>query len=89
MVDAVKSDYRTAHLDESMRELLDVCVLSTREPWGVNRDHIDRLRKVGFSDAAIHDAFQVVAYFNYINRLADGLGVDLEPEMGERPADWE
>lgn len=88
-MDAVKIDYRTAELDEPMRKLLDVCVLSTREPWGVNGEHIDRLRNVGFSDAAIHDAFQVVAYFNYINRLADGLGVDLEPEMGERPLDWE
>lgn len=35
----------------------------------------------GWSDRAIHDACQVVAYFNYINRIADGLGVDLEPEM--------
>jgi alkylhydroperoxidase family enzyme len=42
---------------------------------------IDSLRAVGFSDRAIHDAAQVIAYFNYINRIADGLHVDLEPEM--------
>jgi alkylhydroperoxidase family enzyme len=35
----------------------------------------------GFDDRAIHDAAQVVAYFNYINRVADALGVDLEPGM--------
>jgi alkylhydroperoxidase family enzyme len=39
------------------------------------------LRAAGFDDVAIHDATQVIGYFNYINRVADGLGVDLEPEM--------
>ena len=39
------------------------------------------LETVGFSPDAINDAAQVVGYFNYINRIADGLGVDLEPEM--------
>lgn len=39
------------------------------------------LREQGWSDLEIHDAAQVVAYFNYINRLADGLGVDLEEGM--------
>ena len=34
-----------------------------------------------FSQNAISDAAQVIGYFNYINRIADGLGVDLEPEM--------
>ena len=42
---------------------------------------IERLRAVGLCDAAIHDATQVIAYFNYINRIADGLNVALEPDM--------
>ncbi len=46
---------------------------------------IKSLRALGWSDQAIHDAAQATAYFNYINRLADGLGVDLEPEMPPRP----
>lgn len=41
---------------------------------------IDALRQVGFSDAAIHDVVSVVAYFNFVNRMAVGLGVELEPE---------
>jgi alkylhydroperoxidase family enzyme len=45
---------------------------------------VRRLREAGWSDRAIHDAAQVIAYFNYINRVADGLGVDLEPEMKPR-----
>ena len=46
---------------------------------------LDGLRGHGFSDRAIHDAVQVIAYFNYITRVADGLGV--EPEDFLRP--WE
>ena len=44
---------------------------------------VEDLRAAGFSDEAIHDAFQVVGYFNYINRVCDGLGVDHEPFMNE------
>ena len=47
----------------------------------MSRADIDALRRQGLSDRAINDAVQVIAYFNYINRVADGLGVDLEPEM--------
>jgi alkylhydroperoxidase family enzyme len=42
----------------------------------------EALRAVGLDDPAIHDAIQVIAYFNYINRVAEGVGTDLEP-------DWE
>lgn len=51
---------------------------------------LDRLRRVGLSDRDILDAVQVVAYFNYINRIADALGVDPEPEMhaGSLTDEW-
>ena len=45
---------------------------------------INKLIQSGFSERAISDAAQVVGYFNYINRIADGLGVDLEPEMKKK-----
>ncbi len=51
----------------------------------MSRQDVDTLRKLGWSDRAIHDAAQVTAYFNYINRLADGLGVDLEEGMPPKP----
>jgi alkylhydroperoxidase family enzyme len=44
---------------------------------------IELLRGEGWSDAAIHDAIQVVAYFNYINRIAEGVGIEEEPEWSE------
>lgn len=55
----------------------------TREPASITPEDLDRLRNTGLDDRAISDATQVIAYFNYINRIADGLGVDLEPEMLE------
>jgi alkylhydroperoxidase family enzyme len=55
------------------------------QPASVTAAHVELLREVGLDDRAISDAAQVAAYFSYINRVADGLGVDLEPEM-EREA---
>jgi alkylhydroperoxidase family enzyme len=43
------------------------------------------LRAQGLDDRAVHDATQVVSYFNYINRIADALHVELEPEMPPDP----
>ena len=42
---------------------------------------LDELRDIGFDDTAIHDATQVIGYFNYINRVADALGVDPEDRL--------
>ena len=57
----------------------------TLRPSQMEPGDLDGLRGHGFSDRAIHDAVQVIAYFNYITRVADGLGV--EPEDFFRP--WE
>ena len=45
------------------------------------------LRAVGLDDVAIHDAIQVIAYFNYINRVAEGVGTESEPEWEPRSYD--
>ncbi len=85
MVEAIKSDYRTAELDESTRAVLDFVVKLTRTPGEMKPSDLDALRQHGLGELAIHDVVQVAAYFNYINRIADGLGVDLEPEMPPSP----
>jgi len=50
----------------------------------MSEEDVRTLEKKGLSQEAISDAAQVVGYFNYINRIADGLGVNLEPEMQEK-----
>ena len=67
-----------------MRALCDFAVKLTREPAAVGRADIDGVRARGWDDAAIHDAIQVIAYFNYINRVAEAVGVDPEPEWEHR-----
>jgi len=79
----VKKDYTTAPLNSVDRALCDHAIKLTRTPWLITRDDVDRLRALGLTDRAINDATQVISFFNYINRVADGLGVDLEPEMNE------
>lgn len=67
-----------ATVSEADRELLRYALKLTRHPAAVKRADVDRLREVGFDDRAIHDACQAVAYFAYVNRVADGLGVEME-----------
>ena len=58
--------------------MLDYAVRLTRTPREVTEADVVGLREVGFDDTAILDICQVVSYYNYVNRLADGLGVELE-----------
>lgn len=73
-------DYRTATLTERQRVLCEYAEKLTRTPAQMTAGDLDQLRAVGLSDRGILDAVEVIAYFNYINRVADALGVDLEPE---------
>ena len=58
--------------------LLEYCALLTSAPTRCSQESVDGLRTLGWSDVAISDAVQVCSYFNYINRIAEGLGVDDE-----------
>ena len=73
-------DFRTAELSDGDRAMLDFSIQLTLHPGEMNRQHVEALRGSGFSDTAIHDIVQVTALFNYYNRIADGLGIDDEPE---------
>jgi uncharacterized peroxidase-related enzyme len=73
-------DYREAALEPKVRALCDFAVKVTVESARVSPADIDVLRAHGWSDGAVHDALQVIAYFNYINRIADAVGIENEPE---------
>lgn len=63
--------------------MLDYVVKLTRTPGDVGQEDVKRIKEAGFDDAAVLDICQVAAYYNYVNRLADGLGVELEPYWRE------
>lgn len=67
--------------------MLDYAAKLTLTPTAVQESDIERLRDVGFDDRAILDIVQIVAYYAYVNRIADGLGVTLEDywQRGDTP----
>lgn len=84
LVRQLKQDYRPADLSAADRAMLEYCDKLTRSPSEVNNADVEALRHTGFSDSAVLDICQVAAYFNFVNRLADGLGVELEGYWGEK-----
>ena len=78
---AVQEDYRSAGLTPRELALLDFAVRLTKSPSGVRKDNLDALRVHGLTDEQLVDAVHCISYFNFINRVLDGLGVDPEPSM--------
>jgi uncharacterized peroxidase-related enzyme len=65
-----------------LRALLQYAERVALAPASITEEHLAPMREAGLDDVAIHDAAQAAAYFAYINRVADGLGVELEADMG-------
>lgn len=81
-------DYRDCGFDEPDNALCEYAIKLTLCPAEMTQAHIDCLRKHGFTDEQVTVATQVISYFNYINRIADGLGVDSEDWMTLAPDEW-
>jgi uncharacterized peroxidase-related enzyme len=79
----VAGNWREARLSPLDRALCELAEKLTHRQQKMSPADLDALRSQGLDDPAIHDAVQVIAYFNYITRLADALGV--EPEDFIRP----
>ena len=73
-------DWREAELSPRERALCEFAVKLTHLAAEVDQADIDALRAEGLDDATISDAIQVVGYFNYVTRVADGVGIEDEPE---------
>ncbi len=81
-------DYRKANLTQQQKSLCDYAVKLTQTPGQVNDDDIGNLRQAGCDEPQITIATQVIGFFNLINRIAEGLGVDPEPWMEIPEAQW-
>jgi len=76
---ALRRDYRQADLSKQDRAMLDYAAQITRDATKISAHDLDELRAVGFDDRAILQMNLIASWFNYINRVADGLGVGREP----------
>jgi uncharacterized peroxidase-related enzyme len=78
LVTQIKKDHIQANLSPADRAMLDYAAKLTRTPAAVSEADVQALREAGFDDRAILDIAQITAYFGFVTRLADGLGVTLE-----------
>ncbi len=72
------TDWRSANISSFDKQILDYTEMITLKAHTINQDYINGMRSLGFDDHILHDIVQVVSYFNYVNRMADALGVELE-----------
>jgi uncharacterized peroxidase-related enzyme len=75
LIAALREDYKTAPITEADKVMLDYVVQLTKDAVKITRKYHERLRKVGFDDTAILQITLIASWFNYINRVADALGV--------------
>lgn len=78
----MKRDYRRAGLEPREQALLDYAAKLTVRPWAMAEADVEALRGQGWTDTDVLDLNQIVSYFNLLTRTAEGLGVELEPELG-------
>ena len=78
LVEALEKDYTSAPISQQDRVMLDYVVKVTKDATKVWKDDMDRLRSVGFDDRGILQITLIASWFNYINRVADSLGVGRE-----------
>lgn len=78
LLERLENHWRTAGLDGRRVALLDYAETLTRRPSGVRREQLERLRAHGLDDRDLLGLAECVAYYAYVNRIVDGLGVALE-----------
>jgi uncharacterized peroxidase-related enzyme len=78
LVEALEKDYTTAPISQQDRVMLDYVIKVTKDATKVWKDDHERLRAAGFDDRGILQITLIAAWFNYINRVADALGVGRE-----------
>ena len=77
----IAQDWKKAELKSADYALCEYAEKLTLTPAEMSKADINHLLELGFCQTAVHDAVQVISYFNYINRIADALDVDLEHDI--------
>jgi uncharacterized peroxidase-related enzyme len=75
LVAALQDDYTKAPLTDAERVMVEYVVQLTKDATRIGREHHARLRAAGFDDTGILQITLIASWFNYINRVADALGV--------------
>jgi uncharacterized peroxidase-related enzyme len=86
LAERIEANWEQAGLDDRRATLLRYVSKLTLAPSFMRRGDVEGLRKVGFSDADILAVCEVVGYYAYVNRIADGLGVQLEEHLKKKPS---
>ena len=84
LLDKIDRDWKTAGLDSRRTAMLRYAIKLTASPSDVTAEDIADLRTEGLSDRDILDLCEVTAYYAYVNRIADGLGVGLEESDADK-----
>ncbi len=84
---ALAREPESVELDDATNAIVRYAIGLTRRPGTTSEDDVRALRAAGLSDAAVHDAATITAYFNFVNRTASGLGVKLEASRGSKSGD--
>ncbi len=80
---SIEADWRTADLSDKRSAMLSYSVKLTHTPGDMGPEDVERLRSAGFTDRDVLDITEVIGYYAYVNRIADGLGVPTEDWIPE------
>ena len=81
----VGADYRSADLTAKQVAMLEFAEFLTVDPGNMKEEYVQGLRDVGWTDEDMVDIVHIAALYNYMVRIADGLGVELDPGRGWEP----
>jgi uncharacterized peroxidase-related enzyme len=82
LIGQLARDFEGAKLEPKERAMLEYATKLTKRPSSITENDLENLRKVGFVDEEILHVALVASYFNFVNRLASGLGVSIEADRG-------
>ena len=85
LAEQVGDDYHNADLTPKQVAMLDFAESLTLDPGNTKAEYVEELKSVGWADEDIVDIVHITCLFNYMDRLADGLGIELQPDRGWEP----